>query len=276
MTKSKFSTLISVYRKEKPEYFNSAFTSIWDNQSIKPNQIVLVIDGDIPKVLEKTIERWKFRLGEVLTIKKLPKNLGLGLALSKGLHCCKYNIVFRMDTDDIAVRDRFKIQLSFLEANPDVVLSSSYVDEFNEEPRDLNVIKKVPIDFSKIKKFSKTRSPINHMSAVFKKDIILKCGNYQHLPNYEDYYLWLKVLDSQHKVMNQELVLVYARVGNKMLERRTGLKILIREYQFQRKVLEENLISTPQFLFNIVTRLPVRILPVFLLRLIYKLLRNFT
>ena len=41
---STLSVLMSVYKKDNPLFLNQALISIWDNQILKPNQLVLVLD----------------------------------------------------------------------------------------------------------------------------------------------------------------------------------------------------------------------------------------
>ena len=45
------SVILSVYQTEKPEYFEEALKSIWDDQTRKPEQIVLVEDGPLTEGL---------------------------------------------------------------------------------------------------------------------------------------------------------------------------------------------------------------------------------
>lgn len=104
----KFSILMSIYHKEKPEYFNRAIQSIWDEQSVKPDEIVLIQDGRLSDELYKAISKWKIKLGGVLKIIPLEHNVGLGDALNKGIKYCSYELIARMD---IALPDRFKKQL---------------------------------------------------------------------------------------------------------------------------------------------------------------------
>ncbi len=51
-----FSVLMSVYYKENPKYLQISLESIWDNQTLKPSQIVLVKDGELGNKLENIIE----------------------------------------------------------------------------------------------------------------------------------------------------------------------------------------------------------------------------
>ncbi|MFQ9122460.1 MAG: glycosyltransferase [Haemophilus parainfluenzae] len=55
-----------------------------------------------------------------VSICSITKNMGLALALNEGLKVAKGNFIARMDTDDIAERDRFKVQFEFLQQHVDV------------------------------------------------------------------------------------------------------------------------------------------------------------
>lgn len=125
----KFSVLLSLYKKEKCQYLSKAMASIWSNQLLKPNQIVLVKDGLLTPELDAEVERWQAELGEVLTVVSLPSNVGLGAALNHGLLYCKYELVARMDTDDISLPDRFKLQVAFMAVNQGVAVSSGFIEE---------------------------------------------------------------------------------------------------------------------------------------------------
>ena len=125
-----FSVLMSVYYKENPEFLKRAFESIWDLQTLKPSQIVLVEDGPLSDGLYAEIKRQKELLKDKLTVVSLEKNVGLGVALAEGLKACKYDIVARMDGDDVADQDRFLTQIDFLKTNPDISIVGSYISEF--------------------------------------------------------------------------------------------------------------------------------------------------
>jgi len=53
------SVLISVYKNEKLISLKQALDSVWASQTLKPNQIVLVEDGPLPKELEEEIDNSK-------------------------------------------------------------------------------------------------------------------------------------------------------------------------------------------------------------------------
>ena len=84
----KFSVLLSLYIKESPKYLDECFDSIWINQKLKPDEIILVIDGPITKELQKIVNKWEILISDKLVIVNLCENIGLGKALNKGLEHC--------------------------------------------------------------------------------------------------------------------------------------------------------------------------------------------
>jgi len=226
-----FSVLLSLYHKENPIAFEECFQSIWIDQTIKPNEIVLVLDGPIGEQLNQCVKKWQNIIGNNLKIIPLSQNIGLGKALNKGLEQCSNNWIFRMDTDDICKPDRFEKQIQFIKDNPNVVLFGGQVLEFENELYDSQVLKTVPTTHDEIRLFSQKRCPFNHMTVAYKKSIILEVGGYQHHLFMEDYNLWLRILSSGYQVANIPDVILFARVGNGMHARRKGYQYIKSEKQ---------------------------------------------
>lgn len=226
-----FTLLMSLYYKETVVALEQCFESIWSEQSIKPSEIIIVLDGSIGEQLNQCVEKWKKVIGEPLKIIPLRQNVGLGKALNEGIKHCSNEWIFRMDTDDICTPDRFEKQLKFIEENSNIVLFSSQVIEFEQDISSATVLKAVPIEFEEIKKFAQKRCPFNHMAVAYKKSVIEKLGGYQHHLFMEDYNLWLRVIGAGYKVGNHPDVLVYARVGNGMHARRKGFEYIKSEKQ---------------------------------------------
>ena len=101
----KYSVLMSLYIKERPEYLDLAIKSIVE-QSLKPDEIVIVKDGKITSELQEILDKYKSIYPELFKIIGYEKNRGLGLALNYGLKHCSNELVARMDTDDISKPDR--------------------------------------------------------------------------------------------------------------------------------------------------------------------------
>lgn len=256
-----FSVLISVYHKENPEFLKRAFESIWDLQSLKPSQIVLVEDGPLTDDLNAEIQRQKELLGERLTVVSLEKNVGLGVALAEGLKACKYDLVARMDGDDIADKDRFLNQIDFLKANPDISVVGSFISEFEGNERNIYAYRTPPATHADIYNFAKKRNPINHMTVMFKKDAVMSVGGYMPFMGFEDYYLWVRMLKQGLLFANIPKYLVNARAGLAMVGRRGGLKYAISEYRLQKEFFRLGFINFGEFLFNTSIRFLSRIVP---------------
>lgn len=111
---SPFSVLMSVYVKEKPDYLDTALNSIWLEQESRPTEIILVKDGPLTEPLEAIITKWHALLDSKMKVVALSQNVGLAQALNIGLSHCQYELVARMDTDDVSLPNRFKLQLEYL------------------------------------------------------------------------------------------------------------------------------------------------------------------
>ncbi|QDK99217.1 glycosyltransferase [Acinetobacter tandoii] len=267
-----FSVLMSLYFKENPEFLDQCFVSIWDSQTIKPTEIVLVLDGPIGEQLDVCVNKWQTLIGSALKVVPLSKNVGLGKALNEGLKECSYNWVFRMDTDDICTSDRFAKQLEFIQQNPEIVLFGGQILEFDQNISDANVLKEVPTTYEKILKFSQNRCPFNHMTVAYKRDVILDLGGYQHHLFMEDYNLWLRVIGKHYKVANLPDMILYARVGNGMHARRKGFQYIKSEKQLLD--LKKQLKIQSPFYANMyfIVRSTFRLMPANLLGKIYNTL----
>ncbi|AWW32232.1 amylovoran biosynthesis protein AmsE [Echinicola strongylocentroti] len=269
----KFSVLISVYIKEDPVFFTDALASIF-NQTLPPTELLIVKDGPLTEELDNIILNFIHEYPSKIRVFPLEENGGLGKALRIGVENCKYNIIARMDTDDICVSDRFEKQIGYLSNNPSAVLVGSFVEEFNKVPGDLKVIKEVPEIHDQIIKYSKQRNPFNHPSVAFRKSAIINVGSYKTMIYFEDYYLWLRLLNNLNGyiVYNIQDPLLYFRIGNDMIGRRHGINYLVKEINFLNLAFKESLITFYEFCRLIVTRVPLRILPKPLLKLFYKIL----
>ena len=250
-----FSVLMSVYYKDNPIWLKQAIDSVLNN-TVKPNQIVLVIDGQIPTELEQVITEYK----NTLDILRLEKNLGLGIALQQGLLKCKYPLVARMDSDDISLPTRFELQLKEFENNPNLTIVGGYIQEFDSKTNKKVAIRKVPLEDAEIKQYLKTRSPFNHPTVMFKKEDILKVGNYQPFYQMEDYYLWIRVVHASLQMRNIPEVLLNFRIGKKMFSRRGGYKYFKSNKEIAKQMLKMKIIKYPCYLFNISIRFITQVL----------------
>ena len=264
-----FSVLMSIYYKENPDYFNSCMNSIVI-QTSPPTEIVLVKDGPLPEKLDKAILKWKEKLGDMLKLVPLEKNVGLGRALQIGLLNCKHEIIARVDTDDICRKDRFEKQIKFLENNPKIDIVGSWIGEFERDINNIICIRKVPLTHDKIKKYARFRSPLNHPSVVFRKQAVLESGGYLPFQGLEDYYLWVRMLKSGKRFANINEPLVLFRLDKNTFARRGGIKYFLNELKLQKYFLDIDFINFPIFIYNLIVRIFVRLIPWKIRKCFYK------
>ena len=255
-TYPKYSVLMSLYAKEKPEYLRLAIDSML-KQTVVPDEIVIVEDGPLTDALYAVLDEYKTKFLQIIRTVRNEKNLGLGLALNVGLNECRNDLVARMDTDDIAKDDRCERQLKYFLENPDTTILGGQIAEFITSPENIVGRRVVPETDFELKEFIKKRCPFNHMTVMFKKTDVIKAGNYQDWFWNEDYYLWIRLALEKFLFANLPDILVYTRVGADMYQRRGGDKYFRSEIEIQKLMLRKNLIGYGTFLMNCGKRLVV-------------------
>lgn len=255
-----FSVLISVYYKEKAEYLDSALKSVLINQTLKPTELVLVADGKLTHELYLVIGKYK-KIFSNFNLVQLPQNVGLGRALNEGLKHCSYDWVARMDSDDISTPDRFEKQYEYIKSHPNVSVIGSWVSEFQDYPQNITSIKKVPEIHTDILQYARSRNPINHPVVFFNKLAVLSVGGYEHCPLFEDYWLWVRLLQNKIQFYNIQKSLLLFRANSLMYERRGGLTYIKDECNFLYKTRKLGFINTFTFIKNIAIRSCFRIIP---------------
>ena len=249
----KYSVLMSLYIKEHPEYLRLALDSMI-NQTVKPDEIVLVEDGPLTTELYAVVEEYK----DYLTIVANEKNIGLGLALNEGLKTCRNELVARMDTDDISKPDRCEKQLRYFNAHPETTILGGQIEEFIISPDEIVGKRVVPETDEQLKKYMKKRCPFNHMTVMFKRSDVLQVGNYRDWFWNEDYYLWIRMALQDQKFANLPETLVNVRVGKDMYARRGGGKYYKSEIGIQKLMLAKGIIDKPTYAMNCVKRFIVQ------------------
>ena len=116
-----FSLLLTVYAGDRPDYVRDAFHSAVDAQTRRPEQVVLVQDGPVAAELDACLAEVREASPVEVTFLRLERNAGLGVALDQGLAASRYDVVARMDADDIAMPRRFGVQLPVIEEGADLV-----------------------------------------------------------------------------------------------------------------------------------------------------------
>lgn len=254
---SSFSVAMCVYGKDNPEHFKLAVDSIL-NQTVKPSEVVLVVDGPVPEKLDSVINA--FEKNDFFHVIWLETNQGHGIARRTGLDNCSNELIALMDADDLSVSNRFELQLKKIEENPELDIVGGNITEFIDNPSNIVGKRVVPENDADIKSYLKSRCPMNQMTVMFKKSSVLKVGGYLDWFCDEDYYLWIRMFLAKMTFANVHDVLVNVRVGKDMYQRRGGWKYFKSEAKLQIFMFKHNVISFAKCLYNISLRLCLQVL----------------
>lgn len=219
-----YSVLMSVYNKEKPEYLSQAIESMLD-QTIRPNEFVIIKDGKLTDELNSVIEKYQKTNTDLFHIIENQENLGLGKSLAIGVQACKNEYIARMDSDDISKKDRCEKELKVLNDNKEIDVVGSMTLEFIDEISNIISYRKMPETNEQICNYAKKRNPCVHPSIMMKKSKVLSVGNYRDYLYFEDYDLWIRMIENGCKFYNIQEVLLYTRIDDNFYKRRGRSKL---------------------------------------------------
>lgn len=267
-----FSVSMCVYGKDNAVHFKLAVDSIL-NQTVRPSEIVLVVDGPVPDELNGIIEYYKET--PIFKVIRLEKNQGHGIARRIGLENCTYDLVALMDADDISLQNRFEIQLEMFKNNPELDIVGGNETVFMDDPNEIIGKKNVFENDKEIKSCMKRLCPMNQVTVMFKKNSVQSVGGYQDWYCNEDYYLWIRMALAEMKFANVPEVLVNVRFGNGQSSRRGSLKYFVSGAKLQWFMFQKKIISFPRFIYNTALRFCFQVLMTNRMRsLVTKMLRK--
>tara|TARA_Y100001970_G_scaffold153578_1_gene188020 strand:+ start:391 stop:1203 length:813 start_codon:yes stop_codon:yes gene_type:complete len=268
-----FSVLMSIYYEEKATNFNECMDSIWNNQKLKPCEIILVEDGKLTDDLYKCIDTWKNQIGNKLNIIKHKNNQGLAIALNSGIKVASNDIIARIDTDDVCMPDRFLKQIDFLKNNKDVDVVGTNIEEFGDGIKYKKIVE-YSLDHKNMLKFFKKRVPLAHSSVMFRKSFFNKAGFYPtsgHISN-EDTLLWMNGFKNGCKFSNINIVGIKVRVSRSFFQRRGGLKKPLTDFKNRLEVNKKLNFGFDAFIYAVLIFL-INISPSGIKMIAYKFLR---
>lgn len=261
----KYSVLISLYDKEKPDYLKASIESML-SQTLKPDQIVLVKDGPLNNELDQVIDFYVNQNPGLFTVVELKNNVGLGKALDEGLKYCKNELVARMDADDISLPERCEFQVKEFINNPDLSIVGTMIDEFYDDPKNIISSRIVPTSHEEIKKFIRRRSPFNHPTVMFKKSDVIKCGGYGNLRRKQDLDLFSRMINSGCKGANINQSLLLFRSNEDNYKRRKSWSYCKSYIDVQIKIWKRGHCSIFDLIYVIIGQLVMYLSPMWFLK----------
>lgn len=273
MDSEKYSVLMSVYKNEKADYLRMSMNSMW-TQTVEPDEFVLICDGKLTDELDQVITEMEKDHPEKLRVIRHEKNRGLGMALQEGVQLCRNELIARMDSDDIAMKDRCEKELAVFAKKPELSIVGGFIEEFkdvneNGYPSKTLTVRAVPETAEEIYEFAKKRNPFNHPTVMYKKSDVLRAGNYSDVRYMQDYYLWVHMLMEGEKGYNIQEPLVWMRVSGDLYKRRSGK--LYRDIQIDlfRYMKEKGYITNIQYLSSVAIRSVSSVAPNWLRRMMF-------
>lgn len=254
-----FSLLMSTYAGDDPRYLREAFASSTTAQTRPPAEVILVQDGPVPDPLADEIAILLATSEIPVKHLELTDNVGLGPALDAGLAAASYEIVARMDADDVSVPHRFERQLPLIEAGADIV--GSGLLEFGSSITDVVGRRTPPTDPDEIRRVIRFRDPFNHPTVVYRKAAVLAAGGYTDMALLEDYLLFTRMVEGGAVPANLAEPLVYYRVGAGAYARRGGTALLRSELSLQRRFRRLGITTRTEYLRNVAVRGGYRLVP---------------
>ncbi|MCI9843868.1 glycosyltransferase [Flavobacterium pectinovorum] len=251
-----FSVLISVYIKTKLWQFEECLNSI-DNQSLLPSEIIIVKDGILNFDLNEIVYKYP-KLNIVIVINE--NNLGLPKSLNKGIDKCSNEIIFRMDSDDICLEDRFYLQLQKFISNDKLAVLGTNVCLIDDNSVEIAKSRNVPVFDADIRKTMRYKNPFNHPSVVFRKSLVQSVGGYTDVYLYEDWYLWFKLTrlkDVEFENMAERLLKYRIR----SFSERSGFNIVKAENTFYFLLFKNKYINFFVLLINVFFKSIIRVMP---------------
>lgn len=267
-----YSILMTVYKGEDPQFFIEAIDSMLA-QTVKTDDFVIVCDGPLTPELDKVIDDYTAANEGLFNIVRLEENKGVGYASAQGVLQCKNELIAKMDSDDISHPDRCEKQLACFEKEPALAVVGSYILEFQNDEPERTSIRKVPITQEKIFKYSKSRSPFNNPTVMYRKSVLLAVGNYTDLRRCEDYELYTRILHAGHITMNIPECLLDYRIAGNTYSKRNNYIYIKQSRMMSYKLGHSNMFDV---FIACASHLAVCILPVKVRAFIYeKLIRRF-
>lgn len=245
-----------VYGGDDAEHFNEALESVY-NQTLRPNEVVLVVDGPVPKAVDAVVAR--FVKEENLQVYRLERNMGHGVARREGFARCQYDYVAVADADDVNAPDRFERQIAEFANDSQLSAVSSYTRHFVGSVDNVINDEYAPSDDAAIKRAMKTICPICQPAVMLKKSDVKRAGGYLDWYHAEDYYLWIRMALAGAKFKNIEDALVYMRTTPEQMRRRGGFRYFSSMRKLYGFMLKEKFISFPTYVFNVASRFVVQI-----------------
>ena len=261
--------LMSIYKNETVSNFHRVMSSVWDNQTYKPKEIILVQDGPLYEALDEAIGQWKCKLGNILILVRNDVNIGLTKSLNKGIAYVTSTYIARMDIDEVAKPNRFELQVAYLKNNPSIDILGGASEHYNENGEYVYT-KHHPITPSEARKQIAKLCPLSH-SCVMMKTSLFHSGLLKYDERYrnsQDIALWFDAMAAGCNIANLPNVIMETYDDDGLFQRRGYVRAKNEFVIFMRGIYKLYGCFTLKYIYPIM-RLVLRLLPKCIVEKVY-------
>lgn len=216
------SVLIPCYNAEK--YVEKAIRSILD-QTYKNIEVIAINDCSSDSTLD-ILQTLSVEDSRIIVVNN-EENLKIVKTLNKGIDFCQGDYIARMDSDDIALPDRIKKQVNFLEKNTSCDLLGTLFNTFRDKNPTSFSLHTNPLKDEELRAYMLFKSGICHPSVMIRKRVFTELGlrfeqEYLHV---EDYAFWSKAIYQTHLANLGEPLLLYRVHENQISTKNNKLQL---------------------------------------------------
>lgn len=265
-----YSVTMSVYGKEDAEFLEESIKSIL-NQTHLTNDFVIICDGELSHELYEVLHSAQETHSDIIRVIRLKEHVGTAKAANLAIRLCRNELIGKMDSDDIALPERFEMQVRRIMLHPELDIIGSYIEEFSSDTGEKIAIRKVPLSSAAVLKYARMRMPFNNQTILFRRSAALSCGGYSdELLRCEDYDFVVRMLMNGAVGGNIPKVLVRYRVTKDNLKRRRNLRNTKAFIEVRYRMLKSGFSGLLDFIIPCGMQLLLFALPSSLTGVIYK------
>lgn len=223
---------MSTYIGDKPDQLRTAVISLF-SQTLQPNEVVIVADGPLLQSQEQVLLELQQRYCEIRLF-KLEENVGRGRARNFAVAQTVYDYVFIMDSDDVALPNRFSVLVDVFKTKPDIGFVCGWAREFDDATGITVSIKKCPERDRDIRKAIRFTNVICNPSCGFRKSQWETSGGFPDFRDInEDHLFYLRMAAAGCRFHCIQEVVLDFRMTSGLYARRRGWKVFKSDVRFR-------------------------------------------
>lgn len=256
---------MAVYEHDCVEWADAALSSILTQNYPRQNiHVYLGVDGPLPAQLEHWVDTVSSKVYRVVRHRQ---RQGLAAMLNELLKALgDESFVFRMDSDDLSLADRFRSQVDYMIGHPEVGILGTGIDEVDEQLNPMST--RFYSSADQVRQTIAKVSPLAHPTVCFRSTALRQLGGYPLSGFNEDIALWFKAVANGVVIDNLPEVHLRYRLSAGTFKRRGWRKAFGEFLVYVRGIWMLHGLSW-LYLFPLL-RLGLRLLPPTVSRLAYR------